>query len=94
MFRCIRVTLLCRLRAVQKRKLCRNSFIPLDFSVSSLTTDRFQIPHGACEKVASDLGLGGGFGRLLHQLQLASQDLISRNMAEKVTKNKLPNSKV
>ena len=32
------------------------------------------LPPGAWEKVASDLGLRGGFRRVLHQLQLASHD--------------------
>ena len=31
----------------------------------SLTTIRFRISTGACEKVASDFGLGGGLGRVL-----------------------------
>ena len=43
----------------------------------------------ACDKVVSDLGLGGVFFRVLrflHQLQNLTQ--LSRNVAEKVTKNR------
>ena len=47
-------------------------------------------PHPrTCEKVASDLGFGGVFCQILHQLQLASHDMVG-----KVSKNKIPNSKL
>ena len=41
---------------------------------------------GACKKVSSDSGLGGGFRRVL-QFPPPVTTVISRNMAEKVTKN-------
>ena len=47
--------------------------LPLIASCLLITTTPLWIPPGACEKVASDLGLGSGFHQiLLHQLQLAS----------------------
>ena len=55
---------------------------------------RVLIPPGACNKVARYLGLGvvfAGYSGFLHQLQLASHEY-SRNMAEKVMKNKIPKS--
>ena len=49
--------------------------LPLIASCLSITTTPVRIPPEACEKVASDLGLGGGFHQiLLHQLQLASHN--------------------
>ena len=50
-----------------------------------LSTLWVRIPRGACEKVASELQLGGGFHwvqQFPHQLQLASQSQLSRIMAE------------
>ena len=48
----------------------------------------------ACEKVASDLRLGGGFfagySGFLHYLQLASHELATFGI--NVTKNEIPNS--
>ena len=60
--------------------------VATDCSLSLITAWVWN-PAGACKKVASDLGLGGG---LRHQLQLVSHEL-ARNMAEKVAKNEIPN---
>ena len=59
----------------------------------SLTTAWVRIPAWACEKVASDLGLGGGFRRVLrvHYLQLASHELATIGI--NVTKNEITNPK-
>ena len=43
----------------------RSKALPLTASCLSLTTVRVRIPPGACEKVASDLGLDGCFRRVL-----------------------------
>ena len=62
----------------------------LQMTASSLTAARVRIPAGTGENVASDLGLGGGFRRVL-QFPLpftSSQSRLSCNMAEKVTKIK------
>ena len=50
---------------------------------------------GACEKLYLDLGFGDDFRRVLQFSPLVTPGLsrISRNMAEKVTKNEIPNSK-
>ena len=53
---------------------------------------RVRIPAWACEKVASDLELGGGFRRVLqlsflHYLQLASHELAKIGI--NVTKNEI-----
>ena len=49
----------------------------------SLTTARVRIPAGACEKVNSDLGVGGGFRRVLRfpPLLTTAWSRISHNMA-------------
>ena len=50
----------------------------------------FQIPPGACAKVASDMGLGGGLHRVLRfPLSVTTgQTRISRNTAENVRKKR------
>ena len=56
----------------------------------SLTTAWVRIPAWACEKVDSDLELGGGFRRVLrflHYLQLASHELATIGI--NVTKNEI-----
>ena len=60
----------------------------------SLTTVRVQIPPRACEKVANDLRLVGGFRRVLQFPLPVTTGLsrINRNMAEKVTKNQEPHA--
>ena len=58
----------------------------------SLTTVWVRIPPEACEKVASDLGLCGGFRRVLlfpPPITTGLSQLI-RNMIEKVTRNEIP----
>ena len=45
----------------------------------------FKILAGVCEKAASDLGLGGGFHRVLW-----FTPLLTLTMAEKVMKNRIP----
>ena len=47
------------------------------------------LPAGACGKVASDLGLGGGFRRVLRfpPPVTTGSARLSRTMAEKVTKH-------
>ena len=47
------------------------------------------LPAGACEKVASDLGLGGGFRRVLRfpPPVTTGSSRLRRIMAEKVTKH-------
>ena len=49
---------------------------------------------GAGEKVTSDLGLCGGFRQVLRFPAPATTawSRLSQNMAEKVTKNEIPNS--
>ena len=58
----------------------------------SITSACVRIPAWACEKVASDSGLGGGFIRVLWFPQLlASHELATIGM--NVTKNKIPSLK-
>ena len=56
------------------------------------TFSHLSIPAWACGKVASDLGLGGGFRRVLRFTQLlASHELAIIGI--NVTKNEIPNPK-
>ena len=61
-----------------------------DFTAKN--TLMIMISPGACQKIARDLGLGGGFRRVLWFPPTVTTGLpqLSCKMTEKVTKNKIP----